>query len=108
MYIKSVSHVNFNARISNQLPPKSFRFRVPGKNNTTVVSTVYSDYQDHIKILDYEVKRKNKIVDHGSFQNKKGFNEESLVNICEIMQDCVKDGIDYVTEFFNALYIKNL
>lgn len=108
MNIDSKINTGFQARISPQLPPKRVRFRVPGKNNTVVISTIYADKSHHIKILDYQVRHRNNILDSGSFKNKKGFNDDNLSNICQEIQEKVKDGVDYLAEFFNVLFINKL
>ena len=109
MNINSISNTNFQSKISNQLPPKMFSFYVPGREKgTKLISTIYADNKNHIKILDYKLKYKNEILDEGSFKNKKGFNEEALKEICKELQNDVNEKIDYAAEFFNALFIKKL
>ena len=108
MNINSITNINFNARkVPTQFANRTVKFVVPGKNNARVISTIYAD-NNHVKILDYQVRRCNKVVESGSFQNKKGFNEAGLTSVCKRIQECVKDGIDYTAEFFNTLFINKI
>ncbi len=94
MNINSITNINFNGgrKVPTQFASKTVKFVVPGKNNARVISTVYAD-NNHVKILDYQVKRYNKIVESGSYQNKKGFSEEGLMDVCGRIQECVKKGL---------------
>ena len=108
MNINSITNTNFNARKAPlPLASKTIKFVVPGKNKARVISTIYAD-NNNVKILEYQVRRYNKVVETGTFQNKKGFDEASLATICKRIQESVKDGIDYTTEFFNTLFINKL
>jgi hypothetical protein len=110
MHINSIANINFNGKVSSQLPPKRFRFDLQGRGGkgSKLITKVYADNCNRIKIIDYKLKRYNETLEEGSYNNKKGFSEEALENICKQIQENVAEKIDYAAEFFYELYRRHL
>ena len=103
MNINQCSNLNFNAKMST----RTFTFRVPGKDGTTVLTDVVEIPQrlkKDIINISYKVIKKGKVLEEKSYQNKKGFEDERFGSICEKIQQKVKEGYEFIGEFFSAQY----
>ena len=104
MNINQISTVNFNGKLPRT---RNFTFRVPGKNDTTLVTDVIEipeRVRKDITNITYKVMKKGKVLEEKIYQNKKGFEEERLGSICEKIQLKVKEGFDFLEELIMAQF----
>ena len=104
MNINQISTLNFNARIPKT---RNFMFRVPGKDGTTLVTSVTeipTRTKNDITNINYKIMQKGKVIEEKTYQNKKGFNDERLGAICEKIQQKVKEGFDFLSELLSAQF----
>ena len=95
-------NLNFNARApKTEALKKVTRFRVPGKNDTTIVADL-TEFKNKYTNLEYRVMKKGKVLEEKAYQNKTGFKPERLCRICEDIQTKVKEGISFLDELFKA------
>ena len=104
MNINQLTNLSFNARIPRT---RTFSFRVPGKNDTTIIANV-TEIPERLKRditnITCETVEKGKVLEKRVFNNKKGFDEERLGVICEKIQQKVKEGYDFLEELFMAQF----
>ena len=81
-------------------------FRIPGKNNTTVVTDIVETGRDKLTQLEYRVMKRGKVLEKESFQNKSGFKDERILKICEKVQTKLKEGYDFLQELISAQFGK--
>ncbi len=103
MNINPTTNLNFNAKAKAEIIKRATRFRVPGKNGTTVIADIVDiPSKTIITNLEYKIMKKGKVLEEKAFQNKKGFKDERLCIICENIQKKVKEGFDFLDELFRA------
>ena len=101
MNINQIMNLNFNARSAKPVVTKITRFRVPGKNGTTIVSDLTEVNNKYTK-LEYSVMKNGKELEKRCYQNKKGFPVERFCCICDKLQTKVREGFDFLNELFEA------
>lgn len=82
-------------------------FRIPGKNNTTVVTDIVEIGKDKLTQLEYKVMKRGKVLEKETFQNKSGFKDERILRICEKVQTKLKEGYDFLQELLSAQFKGN-
>ena len=105
MNINQTMNLNFNARAPKveTLKKSVTRFRVPGKNDTTIVADL-TEFKDKYTNLEYRIMKKGKVLEEKAYQNKKGFPTERLACICENIQTKVREGFDFLEELIHAQF----
>lgn len=79
------------------------KFYIPGKNGTTLRCQSIGDLR-FLSHLEYDVLHKGRILESKAYNNKKGFSDTRLAQICEKIQEKVVEGKDFLDELFDALY----
>ena len=103
MNFNPTTNLNFNAKTG--IVKKVTRFRVPGKNGTTIVTDIVeipSRMTRDITKVSYREMRKGKVLEEKTFQNKKGFPDERLGAICDKIQEKVREGFNFLDELIKA------
>ena len=105
MNINPTMNLNFNARApkTEALKKTVTRFRVPGRNETTIVADLTTT-KDKYTNLEYKIMKKGKVLEEKAYQNKKGFSIERLAQICEKTQEKVREGFDFLEELIKAQF----
>lgn len=107
MNINQTTNLNFNAAPKTEVMKKTVtRFRVPGKNNTTIVADL-TVFKDKCTNLEYRVMKKGKVLEEKAYQNKRGFPTNRLFNICDRIQTKVREGFDFLVELIDAQFKAN-
>lgn len=104
MNINQTMNLNFNAKApKTEALKRVTRFRVPGKNETTIVADL-TEFKSKYTNLEYRVMKKGKVLEEKAYQNKKGFPTERLACICEQIQTKVREGFDFLDELIKAQF----
>ena len=103
MNINPTLNINFQGKVSSKSLKKMTTFRVPGKDNTTVLTDIVeTGISEKLTNLEYKIIQKGKVLERRMYQNKKGFKPERLCAICEDIQQKVKEGYDFLDELLKA------
>ena len=95
-------NLNFNSK--KTIMERATKFRVPGIDNTTIVTDVFEKGSGKITGLTYRIMKKGKVLEEKAYHNKKGFKPERLGKISMDIQKRVKEGFDFLTELFEAQF----
>ena len=93
MNINPTMSMNFGAKI----PTTITKMTLPGRNVPKVNIEVASEIGKKVTALKYQAGDVEK-----SFANKAGFTDEKFAEIVENLQSVIKEGVDFLTEFFRA------
>jgi len=95
MNIDFSNPINFNAQIYVK------KFYVPGRENTTLRCLLKQNKSKTIGFK-YDVLKKGKVLESQSYSNKKGFDDNYMAHIIDIMDGKVREGVNFFLELINA------
>ena len=93
MNINPTMSMNFGAKI----PTTITKMTLPGRNVSKVNIEVASEIGKKVTGLKYQAGNVEK-----AFADKAGFSDKKFDEIVEQLQSVLKEGIDFLTEFFKA------
>ena len=93
MNINPTMSMNFGAKI----PTTITKMTLPGRNVQKVNIEVTSEIGKKVTGLKYQAGNIEK-----AFVDKTGFSDQKFDEIVENVQEVIKEGIDFLTEFFKA------
>ena len=93
MNINPTMSMNFGAKI----PTTITKMTLPGRNVPKVNIEVAREIGKKVTGLKYKAGDIEE-----SFANKAGFTDEKFAEIVEKVQSVIKEGVDFLTEFFRA------
>lgn len=96
MNIDFSNSMNFNAQIYVK------KFYVPGKENTTLRCILKQNKNKTIG-FQYDVLHKGKVIESQTYSNKKGFDDNYMAHIIDVIDGKVREGVNFFLELLNAL-----
>ena len=104
MNITLMSQLNFNGKTNCKIVKKIKTSRIPGINNSTIVTDYFGMNIDKITDIDSKMMYKGKILKEKKYHNGRGFNEDRLARIEEEIQKNVKEGYHIITDTVDDFY----
>lgn len=84
-------------------PTKITRLYIPAKDGSgTLRCEIGGRVDKKITNIKYDLLKKGEIIESKSFQNKRGFADERLAFIYEVIQQHIQEGFDFLDELWRA------